>query len=94
MLRKIYVGNGVVHHASDFLGWHWVGTSSGRVAVSRPPGEVVEVFPLRSFIDLEFHERRTVGREDDVKQPRAVRTDLYNSRVFVFSLFLLVTYQE
>ena len=80
MLGQVHVVDGLAHHGLRAFDVHGIATTSRRVPVARPLGEVVEVFSSGSLVDLELDQVGPVRRKDYVKQPGTVRADLTRGR--------------
>lgn len=79
VLGQVHGRDSLDNHGFGVCDGNLVRSSARSVIVSRPLGEVVEVFPIHGAVYLELHQSGSIWREDDVEQSRAVRADLYGT---------------
>lgn len=82
VIGQVHALDGLAHHGLRTLDVDGISTALRRVKVARPLGQVVEVLPSGGLVNLELYQVRPVRREDDVKQPRTVRTDLTKGKKY------------
>ena len=67
VLRQIHTIDGLAHQGLRAFHVHGIAATSRRVRVTRPVGQVVEVFSSSGLVNLELDQVSPIRREDDVK---------------------------